>query len=67
MAKIYVTIDGETIEAKGDTLQDILDFQAQHKAQADAIEAEVQAKATAKAAVLERLGITAEEAVLLLS
>jgi hypothetical protein len=32
-----------------------------------ATEAEAQAKATAKAALLDRLGITAEEAVLLLS
>ncbi len=40
---------------------------AKDKAEADARQAEAEAKATAKTALLSRLGITAEEAVLLLS
>jgi hypothetical protein len=46
-------------------------FAKQQEAEADnklaAYEAEITAKATAKSALLEKLGITAEEAVLLLS
>ena len=41
-------------------------YEANQAAQAEA-EAEVETKATAKAALLNKLGITAEEAVLLLS
>jgi hypothetical protein len=37
------------------------------QADAEAAQAEVQAKATARAAILDRLGLTAEEAALLLS
>jgi hypothetical protein len=40
---------------------------AKDKAEADARKAEAETKATAKAALLDKLGITAEEAVLLLS
>ena len=40
---------------------------AKDAANAEARKAEAEAKATAKAALLKRLGITAEEAVLLLS
>jgi hypothetical protein len=40
---------------------------AKDKAEADARQAEAESKATAKAALLNKLGITAEEAVLLLS
>jgi hypothetical protein len=40
---------------------------AKDRAEADALEAEAKAKATAKAALLSKLGITAEEAALLLS
>ena len=65
--KIYIGVNDERIEATGQELQDILDYRAKHKALKDAREAELQAKATEKAALLERLGITADEAALLLS
>jgi hypothetical protein len=65
--KIYIGIDDQVIEATGQVLQDILDRQAEAKAIKEAQVAEAQTKATAKAALLERLGITAEEAQLLLS
>lgn len=65
--KIYVGVDNERFEATGNLLQDILTFQSEHKAEMDAKLAEAQAKAAAKAALLERLGITADEATLLLS
>ena len=56
----------ETITERDETA---VEKKAREKAQADFIaeQAEAQAKATAKAALLDRLGITAEEAVLLLS
>lgn len=69
MSKIYINVDGVNIEATGQALQDILDFQAQCKAEADAIEAKAQAKAAAKLAAeikLQSLGLTAEEAQALL-
>ena len=67
MTKIYITEDGNRIEATGEVLQQILDTQAELAAARIAKEAEEAAKAEAKAALLERLGITAEEAILLLS
>jgi hypothetical protein len=65
--KIYIAIDDERIEATGQALQDILDYRANKKSHKEAVEAEAQAKATAKAALLDRLDITADEAKLLLS
>jgi hypothetical protein len=67
MAKIYITEDGNRVEATGEVLQQILDTQAEFENMRIAKEAEEAAKAEAKAALLARLGITAEEAVLLLS
>jgi uncharacterized membrane protein YqiK len=67
MAKIFVNVDGVDIEAKGEVLREVLDFQAKCKAEADAKLAEAEAKAEAKTALLERLGITEDEAKLLLS
>jgi len=67
MAKIFVNVDGVDIEAKGEVLQEILDYRAKWKAEADAKLAEAEAKAEAKTALLERLGITEDEAKLLLS
>ena len=67
MTKIYINVDGVDIEAKGQVLQDILDYQAQCKAEADAKLAEAAAQAQAKSALLAKLGITADEAKLLLS
>jgi hypothetical protein len=67
MDKIYITIDGETIEATGQALKDVLDHQAKCKAEAELAQAEAEAKAQAKAELLDRLGITADEAKLLLA
>jgi type II secretory pathway component PulK len=67
MTKIYVNINGVETEAKGELLQSILDFQAQAELDRQAQEAEREAKAIAKAALLERLGLTEAEAALLIS
>jgi hypothetical protein len=67
MEKIYIQENQEKIEATGEVLEQIL---ADRQAEAEAKtlkQAEAEAKATAKAALLSKLGITAEEAVLLLS
>ena len=64
--KIYIGIDNQVIEAKGEVLEKLLAEIAEIKAKEAAAEAAIAAKATAKAALLERLGITAEEAALLL-
>ena len=63
MDKIYVQVNGEKIEATGEILADILELQEQVKADRAA-----EAKAALdKAALLAKLGITADEAKLLLS
>ena len=65
--KILVGIDDKVIELKG---ADLEAFLADREAIANEMaikEAEVQAKAQAKAVLLERLGITEDEAKLLLS
>ena len=64
--KIYIGIDDKRIEATGKELQDILDYRASKKSNKEALEAEALAKAEAKSALLERLGITQAEADLLL-
>jgi hypothetical protein len=64
--KIYIGIDDQVIEAKGEVLANLLAEIADIKAKEAEAEAAMAAKATAKAALLERLGITAEEAALLL-
>jgi len=67
MTKLYKYEDGNTLEITGDELKDILAIRKEYAAKK---EAEAQAeldKATAKAELLDRLGITAEEAHLLLS
>ena len=64
MSKIFINVDGVDIEAKGEVLQEILDFQAKCKAEADAREAEAQVKAAAKATAqskLAALGLTVED------
>ena len=65
--KIFIAIDDERIEATGQALQDILDYRANKKLHKEALEAEAQTQATAKAALLAQLGITEEQAKLLLS
>ena len=63
MDKIYVQVNGQKIEATGEILADILELQEQVKADRAA-----EAKAALdKAALLAKLGITADEAKLLLS
>ena len=63
MDKIYVQVNGEKIEATGEILADILALQEQVKADRAA-----EAKAVIdKAAILAKIGITADEAKLLLS
>jgi len=65
--KIFVQIDNEKIELTGAELDNFLaDRQALQNQRAES-EAAFEARASAKAALLERLGITAEEAQLLLS
>lgn len=66
MTKIYITEDGERIEATGQVLQAILDTQAEEQAKKAENDLAAKAKATAKAALLDRLGISADEAALLL-
>jgi len=67
MEKIYIQENKEKIEATGEVLEQILaDRQAEAEAKV-AKQAEAEAKATAKAALLTQLGITAEQAKLLLS
>ena len=65
--KIYIGIDDQVIEAKGEVLANLLAEIEENKAKESAAQAAMASKATAKAALLERLGITAEEANLLLS
>ena len=65
--KIIVSDENGSRELKGQELEDFLIQQAKDKAEADAKIAEAEAKSEAKAALLDRLGITADEAKLLLS
>jgi YbbR domain-containing protein len=67
MSKIFVNDNGVDIEATGEVLQNIMDFQAKCKLEKSNQEAEAEAKAQAKTDLLERLGITADEAKLLLA
>ena len=66
MDKIYVQIDDERIEATGEVLAELLAAQAAMKAESDAIVEQAAQAATDKAALLAKLGITADEAKLLL-
>lgn len=61
-----VTTGEETITEREQTAVEIKE-RSDRTAQAEVAQAEAEAKATAKAALLTRLGITAEEAALLLS
>ena len=69
MTKPLITIhNAETNEVieREMTAAEFKEYEARQKREAD-IKAEADAKETAKAALLSKLGITAEEAVLLLS
>jgi hypothetical protein len=65
--KIIITDNNGARELKGEELTDFLAQRELDKAEAAKLEAQVKAKANAKAALLERLGITEDEAKLLLS
>ncbi len=62
----YYALTGETVETEM-TTEEIAEIQSSALAYEEAKAAEAEAKATAKAALLERLGITADEAKLLLA
>ena len=67
--KIYIGIDNERIEAKGEVLDQILKDRAEFEESSALIEADKLAKEAAKAkfkAALTGLGLTEEEAVILL-
>ena len=65
--KIYVGIDDERIELTGEELETFIAERAKRIAEANKRKAEAEAKAEAKLALLHRLGITEDEAKLLLS
>lgn len=65
--KIVVSDENGHRELEGQELKDFLIEQAKLKAEADELEAKAAAKAAAKSALLDRLGITEDEAKLLLS
>jgi hypothetical protein len=61
MEKIYIQENQEKIEATGEVLEQIL-ADRQAEAQAKALkQAEAEAKEIAKAAILDRIGLTADE------
>jgi negative regulator of sigma E activity len=60
-------VDGETVTLENEALDELLAAQNSVNAKLEAEKAEAQAKATQKAALLERLGITEDEAKLLLA
>jgi hypothetical protein len=65
--KLYYQIDDEVFEATGDILLEMQDKLQKTQAILSDEENQAIAKATAKAELLERLGITADEAKLLLA
>ena len=60
-------VDNETIALNDKEYNETIGFWADNILAKQAVEAEAQAKAAAKAALLDRLGITADEAKLLLA
>jgi hypothetical protein len=65
--KIFIGIDDQVIEAKGEVLTNLVsEIEAMKEKETAAQTAAIQ-KAEAKSALLARLGMTAEEAALLLS
>lgn len=65
--KIFKQIGDEIIELQGVELEEFIAKEEQFELAKEQLEAEAEAKATAKAALLEQLGITEEQAKLLLS
>jgi hypothetical protein len=66
-SKIVIGIDNEVVELTGVEKEAFLTQKAKDDLEFQARQVEVQAKATAKAALLAQLGITEEQAKLLLS
>lgn len=64
---LIALVDGESVKLEGAALDELLAAQESATAKLEAEKAEAQARATAKAALLERLGITQDEAKLLLA
>ena len=60
--KIYVGIDDQKVEATGQVLQDLLDYRAKKKTYKETQQAEAESSASAKSALLAKLGITEDEA-----
>jgi hypothetical protein len=58
---LIALVNGETVELKGKALDELLAGQKSANAKLEADKAEAQVKAQAKAALLERLGLTQEE------
>ena len=67
MAKMMIQIDGETIEANAEQVAYIEEWKAEMAAEKAVKKQEAAANAEAKAALLAKLGISADEAKLLLS
>jgi hypothetical protein len=65
--KIIVSDENGSRELEGQELEDFLIQQQKDKAEAERLEAAVESRKLAKAQLLERLGITADEAKLLLA
>jgi len=64
--KIYIGNDNQVIEAKGAVLTNLLAEIAEIKAKETAAQTAAKEKSLAKSALLQRLGITADEAALLI-
>ncbi len=64
--EVKIQIGDEITTLKGDELIAFNEMRAELQAEGEARKAEAEARATAKAALLEKLGITANEAKLLL-
>jgi hypothetical protein len=64
--KIYVNVNGENIEATGKLLEQLLSQRKQYADDQKVKTAEAEANASAKSALLAKLGITEDEANLLL-
>ena len=65
--KLFKNVDGEQFEMDADEYEATIAQWEANEVERLAKQAQADAKATAKAALLSKLGITAEEAVLLLS
>lgn len=65
--KIFVSINDEVIEAEGKLLEEVLAYRASKQAIKESHESQESRKAAQRVAILERLGLTEDEAKLILS